>query len=187
MRTDEIIESLLSQYDLDGIRVINNSISNSISSLISNKFSTVGLMAVKKKDKKLNWQTRYNIFVERTNAQLGTIVDLDYALNEKIRDSIWTSIVDNGLDKLAYNGIIDTTHKRWQDSSMDDARHKVYDIVGKHLIEEASRGKAITLSLIPEEYALDFEQVKFIDPYETYESLAIKIDLIGKGYSNVAN
>lgn len=25
MRTDEIFESLLSQYDLDGIRVINNS------------------------------------------------------------------------------------------------------------------------------------------------------------------
>lgn len=185
MRTDEIIESLLYQYDLDGIRVINNSTSNSISSLFSNKFSTVGLMAVKKKDKKLNWQTRYNIFAERTNAPFDTIVD--YALNGKIRDSIWASIVDNSLDNLACNGIIDTTHKRWQDSSMDDARHRVYDIVGKHLIEEASRGKAITLSLIPEEYALDFEQVKFIDPYETYESLAIKIDLIGKGYSNVAN
>ena len=53
MRTNEIFESLLSQYDLDGIRVINNSTSNSISSLISNKFSTVGLMAVKKKDKSL--------------------------------------------------------------------------------------------------------------------------------------
>ena len=141
MRTNEIFESLLSQYDLDGIRVINNSTSNSISSLISNKFSTVGLMAVKKKDKKLSWQTRYNIFVERINAPFDTIVD--YALNGKIRDSIWVSIVNNGLDKLAYNGIIDTTHKRWQDSSMDDARHKAYDIVGKHLIEEASRGKAI--------------------------------------------
>ena len=54
MRTNEIFESLLPQYDLDGIRVINNSTSNYISSLISNKFSTVGLMAVKKKDKKLN-------------------------------------------------------------------------------------------------------------------------------------
>lgn len=185
MRTDEIIESLLYQYDLDGIRVVNNSTSNSISSLFSNKFPTVGLMAVKKKDKKLNWQTRYNIFAERTNAPFDTIVD--YALNDKIRDSIWVSIVNNGLDKLAYNGIIDTTHKIWQDSSMDDARYKVYDIVGKHLIEEASRGKAITLSLISIEPMLDCEQFKFIDPYETYESLAIKIDLIGKGYGNVAN
>ena len=38
----------------------------------------------------------------------------------------------------------------------------------------------ITLSLISIKSMLDFEQVKFIDPYETYESLAIKIDLIGK-------
>ena len=143
MRTDEIVETLLSQYGIAGIRVINNSASSSISYPVSNEFSTVGLMAVKKKDKKLNGQTRFNIFVERINAQFGTIVDLDYALNSKIRDSIWTSIVGNGLDKLAYNDIIDTTHKRWQDSSMDDARHKVYDIVGKHIIEEASRGKAI--------------------------------------------
>ena len=185
MKTDEIVETLLSQYDLDGIRVVNNSASSSISYPVSNEFSTVGLMAVKKKDKTLKWQTRYNIFVERTNAPFDAIVD--YALNGKIRDSIWVSIVNNGLDKLAYNGIIDTTHKRWQDSSMDDARHKVYDIVGKHLIEEASRGKAITLSLISIEPMLDLEQVKFIDPYETYESLAIKIDLIGKEYDNVAN
>ena len=185
MRTDEIFETLLSQYGIDGIRVINNSTSSSISYPISNEFSTVGLMAVKKKDKKLNWQTRYNIFAERTNAPFDSIVD--YALNGKIRDSIWTSIIDSGLDNLACNGIIDTTHKRWQDSSMDDARHRVYDIVGKHLIEEASRGKAITLSLIPEEYALDSEQVKFIDSYETYESLAIKIDLVGKEHGNVAN
>lgn len=35
---------------------------------------------------------------------------------------------------------------------MDDARHKVHDIVGKHLIEEALKGKAITLSLISGEY-----------------------------------
>ena len=142
-------------------------------------------MAVKKKDKKLSWQTRYNIFVERINAPFDTIVD--YALNGKIRDSIWTSIVGNGLDKLAYNGIIDTTHKRWQDSSMDDARHRVHDIVGKHLIEEASKGKTITLSLISGEYMQDSEQIKLIDPYETYESLAIKIDLVGKEYGNVAN
>ena len=187
MKTDEIVETLLSQYGIDGIRVINNSTSSSISYPISNEFFTVGLMAVKKKDKKLNWQTRYNIFVERTTARFGTIVDLDYALNSKIRDSIWTSIVDNGLDKLAYNGIIDTTHKRWQDSSMDDARHRVHDIVGKHLIEEASKGKAITLSLISGEYMQDSEQIKLIDPYETYERLAIKIDLVGKEYGNVAS
>lgn len=186
MRTDEIVETLLSQYGIDGIRVINNITSSSISYPVSNEFSTVGLMAVKKKDKKLNWQTRYNIFVERTNAPFDAY-SIDYALNEKIRDSIWTSIVDNGLDKLAYNGIIDTTHKRWQDSSMDDARHRVYEIVGKHLIEEASKGKAITLSLISIEYMRDSEQIKLIDPYETYESLAIKIDLVGKEYGNVAN
>ena len=185
MKTDEIVETLFSQYGIDGIRVINNSTSSSISYPISNEFFTVGLMAVKKKDKKLNWQTRYNIFAERTNAPFDAIVD--YALNGKIRDSIWTSIVDNGLDKLAYNGIIDTTHKRWQDSSMDDARRKVHGIVGKHLIEEASKGKVITLSLISREYMQDSEQIKLIDPYETYESLAIKIDLVGKEYGNVAN
>ena len=70
---------------------------------------------------------------------------------------------------------------------MDDARHRVHDIVGKHLIEEASKGKAITLSLISGEYMQDSEQIKLIDPYETYERLAIKIDLVGKEYGNVAN
>ena len=70
---------------------------------------------------------------------------------------------------------------------MDDARRKVHGIVGKHLIEEASKGKVITLSLISREYMQDSEQIKLIDPYETYESLAIKIDLVGKKYGNVAN
>ena len=49
MKTDEIVETLLSQYGIDGIRVINNSTSSSISYPISNEFFTVGLMAVKKK------------------------------------------------------------------------------------------------------------------------------------------
>ena len=53
LRTDEIFETLLSQYGIDGIRVINNSTLSSISYPVSNEFSTVGLMAVKKKDKKL--------------------------------------------------------------------------------------------------------------------------------------
>ena len=37
MRTDEIVETLLSQYGIDGIRVINNSTSSPISYLVSNE------------------------------------------------------------------------------------------------------------------------------------------------------
>ena len=51
-----------------------------------------------------------------------------------------------GLDSIrVINGI---THKRWQDSIMDDARHRLHDIIRKHLIEEASKGKVIMLSII---------------------------------------
>jgi len=156
-KNDMLIERLLKRQNLDGIRI-------EFKPFVTT--DDIRIMAVKEKDKTINWQARYDITIRG-----------DYIKTAKMWSRIQEDFKYLHLDRMAYDSIIDLTNKKWKDYTVVNARNAILDVIEKHILKESGMGRSIDLVEVIEDIHYDPLVYQFIAPFSTKESLTIDLDL----------
>ena len=151
--TQLVLDRLLKIHGFDGLRITDNST------------PPVNLMAVKKKDKKCHWQTRYQVLT-------GDVIETE-ALMEYLREEL----LREGL--LEVNGTIDTTHAKWRSPEGVYKTFILLRIVENALLDSAERGHSINLvEIVPSGHDRHF--IELIEPHTSEEKILVELDLEGQ-------
>ena len=151
--TQLFLDRLLKVHGFDGLRIADNST------------PAVNLMAVKKKDEKCHWQTRYQVLT-------GDVIETE-ALVEYLREEL----LREGL--LEVNGTIDTTHAKWRSPEGVYKTVILFRIVENALLDSVERGHSINLvEIVPFGYDPDF--IELIEPHTSEEKILVELDLAGQ-------
>lgn len=154
--TQLFLDRLLKVHGFDGLRIADNSI------------PPVNLMAVKKKDKKCHWQTRYQVLT-------GDVIETE-ALMEYLREEL----LREGL--LEVNGAIDTTHAKWRSPEGVYKAYILFRIVENALLGSVEKGHSINLvEILPSgELLYDPHFIELIEPHTSEEKILVELDLEGQ-------
>ena len=157
--TQLFLDRLLKIHGFDGLRIADNST------------RAVNLMAVKKKDKKCHWQTRYQVLTDNI---IETEALMEYLREELLREGL-----------LEVNGAIDTTHARWRSPEGVYKSFILFRIVENALLDSAERGHNINLINLVEidpsgELRLAPHLIKLIEPHTSEEKILVELDLAGQ-------
>lgn len=151
--TQLFLDRLLKVHGFDGLRIADNST------------PPVNLMAVKKKDKKCHWQTRYQVLT-------GDVIETE-ALMEYLREEL----LREGL--LEVNGAIDTTHARWRSPEGVYKSFILFRIVENALLDSVEKGHGINLVEIVSD-GHDPHFIELIEPHTPEEKILVELDLAGQ-------
>lgn len=154
--TQLFLDRLLKIHGFDGLRIADNST------------PPVNLMAVKKKDKKCHWQTRYQVLT-------GDVIETE-ALMEYLREEL----LREGL--LEVNGAIDTTHAKWRSPEGVYKTFILFRIVENALLDSVEKGHSINLvEIVPSGNLLyDPHFIELIEPHTSEEKILVELDLAGQ-------